>query len=115
MYDTETDTWFEQDTTAEGGTYPAPRADFCSVAVSAADGSSHSVYVYGGQYGDSSDSLDDIWILTLPAFHWIPVTVDSEPRYSLACAVLANKYLVTYGGASRVFRMANPNKVQLAL
>ncbi|KIX97372.1 uncharacterized protein Z520_06824 [Fonsecaea multimorphosa CBS 102226] len=98
MYDTGADEWFEQDTTAEGGTYPAPRASFCAVAMSAADGSSHNIYVYGGLQASSDDALGDIWILTLPAFHWIPVSTSSVPRSAPACAVVADRYLVTYGG-----------------
>ncbi|KIW24241.1 uncharacterized protein PV07_09969 [Cladophialophora immunda] len=101
MYDTGADEWFEQDTTAEGGTYPAPRASFCAVAMTAADGSSHNIYVYGGLQATGDIPLGDVWILTLPAFHWIPVSTSSVPRSGSACAVVADRYLVTYGGLEK--------------
>ncbi|KAK5540076.1 hypothetical protein LTR25_003781 [Vermiconidia calcicola] len=108
MYDTGADEWFEQDTTAEGGTYPSPRASFCAVAMSAADGSSHNIYIYGGLQQSGDDALGDIWILTLPAFHWIPVSASSVPRSAPACAVVADRYLVTYGGLQRTIEWPIP-------
>ncbi|EXJ67811.1 uncharacterized protein A1O5_09157 [Cladophialophora psammophila CBS 110553] len=108
LYDTEADEWFEQDTTSEGGTYPAPRASFCAVAMSAADGSSHNIYVYGGLQAATNDALGDVWILTLPAFHWIPVTTSSVPRSAPACAVVVDRYLVTYGGMHQTIEWPIP-------
>jgi hypothetical protein len=114
LYDTESDTWFEQDTTAEVATYPPPRSNFCAVAMSAIDGSSHNIYVYGGQNGDDNEALDDMWILTLPAFHWIPVNVESVPRFGLACASLADRYLLTYGGHQMNYVRPTPNRYEWA-
>ncbi|OAL37928.1 hypothetical protein AYO20_02761 [Fonsecaea nubica] len=112
MYDSGADEWFEQDTTAEGGTYPAPRGSFCSVALSAADGSSHNIYIYGGLQASSDDALGDIWILTLPAFHWIPVSTSSVPRSAPACGVVADRYLVTYGGMLESIKWPIPSRYE---
>jgi hypothetical protein len=43
---------------------------------SAADGSSHNIYLYGGDDGTDPEKIpfDDVYILTLPAFTWIHAT-----------------------------------------
>jgi hypothetical protein len=43
------------------------------VVASAADGSSHNIYLYGGDDGTNPETapFDDLYILTLPAFMWI--------------------------------------------
>lgn len=48
---------------------------FCSVVASAADGSSHNVYIYGGFDGLNSTDFpsDDVYVLSMPSFTWIKV------------------------------------------
>jgi hypothetical protein len=101
VYDSATETWYSQATTVEGGgDFPFGRWWFCAVAVSAPDSSSHSIYMYGGESPDSGATAhSDMWILSVPSFHWTRVNVDSPARKSLGCAALGN-YMVTYGGVS---------------
>jgi hypothetical protein len=74
---------------------------FCAVAASAPDNSSHNIYVYGGREHDSTDEgLDDFWVLSVPAFHWTQLDVQSSvPRAAAACAKVADKYMLVYGGS----------------
>jgi hypothetical protein len=99
VYDIATNSWFNQSTTASNDNYPPARRGFCAVAISAPDNSSHNIYVYGGQQGDDiDDSLDDMYVLSLPSFQWIYIGKTGIPRYEHACAPLQNRYIVTYGG-----------------
>lgn len=61
---------YTQNTT--GDIPQTPLASFCAVVASAADGSSHNIYVYGGYDGLSQESTpsDDVFILSLPSFQW---------------------------------------------
>ncbi|KAF2735917.1 hypothetical protein EJ04DRAFT_522385 [Polyplosphaeria fusca] len=98
VYDSATDSWYRQSTTAEGD-FPSSRWHFCAVAASASDNSSHSIYVYGGEAlvrGQNASS--EIWILSVPSFHWLLVDVDSEPRKHAGCTTVAERYMLTYGG-----------------
>lgn len=101
VYDIATKTWYTQTATAEAGNFPASRREFCGVGVSAADGTSHSIYVYGGTNQDDTigtDALSDVWILTLPYFHWVNVGKAPLARESFSCDLLSERYLVSYLG-----------------
>jgi len=69
VYDVDSQTWFLQNTT---GDTPPQLTQFCSVIASAADGSSHNIYIYGGYDGLDYDAnpSDDVYILSLPSFKW---------------------------------------------
>jgi hypothetical protein len=99
LYDSATDTWYSQATTVEGGgDFPDGRWWFCAVGVSAPDNSSHNIYMYGGESPNSKTSaLSDMWILSVPSFHWTRLSVDSPARKSQGCTTVGN-YMVTYGG-----------------
>ena len=108
VFDIATKTWFAQSTTAEQGFYPSPRAGFCSIVASAQDNSSHNIYIYGGwsQGGMRTYITSDIFILTLPAFHWVsvyPLTGDeseleNRPIQNHKCQKLHEKHMVAYRG-----------------
>lgn len=55
------------------GDIPPATALFCSVLASAEDGSSHNIYIYGGNDGSDNSTIpfDDVYILSLPSFVWI--------------------------------------------
>jgi hypothetical protein len=102
VYDSGNDVWYSQETTVEDGkSLPKGRMHFCAVAVSAADNSSHNVYMYGGEPAGTRESFSDIWVLTIPRFHWIPLDVgNSLGRKGLGCAKVGDRYMVAYGGSS---------------
>ena len=103
IYDIAGKSWFAQSTTAQGGSYPGGRGGFCSVVASAEDDSSHNIYIYGGSmYGDDSN---EVFILTLPAFHWVSVYPPTNNSDALIlqgnghrCQKVHEKYMVAYGG-----------------
>ena len=101
VYDIASSTWHKQAT--EGPT-PDIRVNPCAVAVSAADGSSTQVYMYGGQnllpYGDQTQ-YDDMWILTIPSFTWIQVDTSKQsnpPGRSGHMCNVWNAQMVVVGG-----------------
>ena len=116
VFDIATKTWLNQSTTAQGeeafydkdsvGNYPPDRANFCSVVASAEDNSSHNIYIYGGRDWGSF-ILTDVYILTLPAFHWIPVSPPNTTGYGRArvghrCQIVYEKHMVAFRGSGEV-------------
>ncbi|EXJ85714.1 hypothetical protein A1O1_06082 [Capronia coronata CBS 617.96] len=101
VYDIDTSTWYKQ---ATAGPTPEIRVNPCAVAVSAADGSSTQVYMYGGQnlipYGRQTQ-YDDMWILTIPSFTWIQVDTSNQAvppaRAGHTCDVW-NAQMIVVGG-----------------
>lgn len=98
VYDSGTGSWYGQATTAEEA-FPSGRYNFCAVVASAPDNSSHNIYVYAGEAPSANpDAYSDMWILSLPSFHWIYVDVQSQPQKALGCTTAAERYMITYGG-----------------
>ncbi|KAF2493487.1 hypothetical protein BU16DRAFT_81154 [Lophium mytilinum] len=104
-------TWYNQTTTGE---IPEPRIDFCVVAASALDNSSHHMcvipqpivvqadpnkrYLYGGRNTITGVPYDDIYVLSLPAFIWTKINFGASPRWGHDCHVVGNRQLLTVGG-----------------
>lgn len=86
--------WYQQSTR---GDVPSPRMDFCVAAVSAADNSSHHLYVYGGR--DHAGIFDDVYLLTIPSFEWVKLYSGKSPRAFHTCAIYGH-YMLTVGGAN---------------
>ena len=82
----------------------------CSVVASAEDNSSHNIYIYGGyneeSFGTNERAINEIFVLTLPAFHWILVypsycedgTCDIRQVYDHKCQKVYEKHMVAYRG-----------------
>ena len=108
VFDIATEVWFVQPTTAESQLYPPGREQFCSVVASAEDNSSHNIYTYGGWNGSDFSASNGVWILTLPAFHWVPVypTTDLEANsntlrtFGHQCQKIHEKHMVAYYGVN---------------
>ena len=100
VYDIASSTWMIQKATSRGRYSPQNRKDFCAVAMSAQDYSSHQIYFYGGySYFETSSPLDDLWVLTLPSFQFIKVGNSIEAaRASGTCGVISPQYLLAYRG-----------------
>ena len=101
VYDIANSTWYRQSTS---GAYPILRVNPCAVALSAPDGSSTNIYMYGGQnllpYGNQTQ-YSDVWILTIPSFTWIQVDTHNQSvppgRTGHTCNVW-NGQIVVVGG-----------------
>ena len=107
IFDIATETWYTQSTTAEARRPPSASdgSDFCAVVASAEDNSSHNIYIYGG-YLPVGRPSNEVFILTLPAFHWVAVypsltedpDVDVRRTYQHRCLKIHEKYMVAYRG-----------------
>ncbi|KAJ5621744.1 hypothetical protein N7528_006527 [Penicillium herquei] len=86
-------TWYTQSTT---GDIPDPRTDFCVIAASAPDNSSHNIYLYGGK--GNSTVYDQMYILSIPSFEWVKLYEGSSPRYGHTCHLVAQSQMLTVGG-----------------
>ncbi|KAL1647407.1 hypothetical protein SLS58_002735 [Diplodia intermedia] len=120
-------TWYRQSAT---GDIPPPRSDFCIVAASAPDNSSHNMYIYrpplsqprstradapansylyGGIDPTNTTTTtapilyDDIHILSLPSFTWTRVFGGESPRWGHTCHLVGARQMLTVGGTMDAF------------
>lgn len=85
--------WYSQNAT---GDIPGPRAQFCTVLVSAEDGSSHNIYVHAG-HGPNQTLYDDVYVLSIPSFTWTNVFTANNYRYGHTCHRVGDQ-MITVGG-----------------
>ncbi|KAJ5426721.1 Galactose oxidase/kelch beta-propeller [Penicillium sp. CMV-2018d] len=99
VFDVESGTWYLQKTT---GDIPPQLTEFCSVLASAADGSSHNIYIYGGYDGLnlSANPSDDVYILSLPSFKWIKAYTgtNTHSRSGHQCIKVYPDQMLAVGG-----------------
>lgn len=101
VYDIANSTWYKQ---ATSGAYPPTRVNPCATVAMAPDGSSFNVYLYGGQNlipFDEQIQYSDMWILTIPSFTWINVTMDGQsqpPARAGHSCVMWDGQVVSVGG-----------------
>ncbi|EED11581.1 conserved hypothetical protein [Talaromyces stipitatus ATCC 10500] len=99
IYDIASKTWYSQNTT---GDIPSARALFCSVYASAADNSSHNIYIYGGYDGNDLEHtpFNDVYILSLPTFTWTRAYVgsDNDGRSGHQCIRVLPDQMLVVGG-----------------
>ena len=126
VFEPSSNEWFNQTTT---GNVPQPRKQFCLAGINSNNGT-HEMYVifsalngspvqnrstdficsfmyagWDGRLGTASIPYDEIYILTLPAFHWIKVDYPPQnPRFGLTCNAVGGSQILTIGGLD-----ANPN------
>ena len=96
VFDIASSRWYEQETTAEKDIFPSKRQEFCAVVASAEDGSSHNIYIYAGW--NEEVLAQDVYVLSLPSFHWIRVSSGLQPRIDHKCAKVQEHYLISYRG-----------------
>ncbi|KAL9943689.1 hypothetical protein ACHAQF_001881 [Verticillium nonalfalfae] len=101
VYDIETSEWYKQETS---GDKPPVRVNPCAVVASAPDASSFQIYLFGGQdlATDNQTQYNDMYILTIPAFHWIRVdNGDSSsvpaPRAGHTCTMRDGQMILVGG------------------
>ncbi|KAL9595979.1 MAG: hypothetical protein Q9219_006102 [cf. Caloplaca sp. 3 TL-2023] len=97
IYDIASQSWYQQPTTGE---VPLSGNGGCSVAVSAADHSSHSIYVFGG-LEDRGELDDQLYILSLPSFIWIRVPQGGGWRSGHKCHVMGSNHMLVVGGSNK--------------
>lgn len=99
LFDVESKTWYLQNTT---GDIPPQLTEFCSVLASAADGSSHNIYIYGGYNGleYNANPSDDVYILSLPSFRWIKAYsgTSTHSRSGHRCVKVYPDQMLVVGG-----------------
>lgn len=112
LYDIDAKQWYSQDTT---GDVPLPTAGHCAVAVSAEDGKSHHIYIYGGWRGYTTIGtfFDTVYVLSLPSFTWTKVSDGSAGRYSHKCHQVAATKMMVLGGRSPTQGSCVPNFIRV--
>ncbi|MCJ1468324.1 hypothetical protein MMC07_006952 [Pseudocyphellaria aurata] len=93
--------WFNQTTT---GHIPLPRKEFCLAGIES-NNRTYEIYVHflyagwNGRFGATAINFDEIYILTLPAFHWLKVDYPPQhPRHDLTCNAVGGSQILTIGG-----------------
>ncbi|KAI4137595.1 MAG: hypothetical protein LQ341_005083 [Variospora aurantia] len=98
VYDAATNTWYEQRAT---GNIPQGRKEFCTAGVNSTS-ETYEIFVYGGHNGDLGPEAvpyDEIFILTLPAFHWFKVDYPPQhPRFGHTCNAVGGNQIISIGG-----------------
>lgn len=112
IYDIAKSKWYKQSTS---GTVPKYRVNPCAVVASAADGSSHNVYMYGGQSSQPAKDqtqYDDMWILSIPSFTWIEVDQSKQSvpyaRAGHSCHVYDGQMIVLGGYVGKELSCDSP-------
>ncbi|KGO68398.1 Galactose oxidase/kelch, beta-propeller [Penicillium italicum] len=99
IFDVGSGSWYRQNTT---GDIPPQLTEFCSVLASAADGSSHNIYIYGGYDGlnYNANPSDDVYILSLPSFKWVKAYngTNTHSRSGHRCIKVYPDQMLAVGG-----------------
>ncbi|KAL6230737.1 hypothetical protein BDW75DRAFT_244529 [Aspergillus navahoensis] len=96
LYDIARERWYTQ---KSSGDIPSWRMSGCSVVVPAQDQSSFSIYVFGGMGYKTADSDGDVYVLSIPSFHWIRVNSDNKKIWiKHKCQLVAGHTLLSVGG-----------------
>ncbi|KAG8528274.1 uncharacterized protein KY384_007191 [Bacidia gigantensis] len=98
VLDPGTKQWYNQTTTGQS---PAGRGEHCLTGMASAN-ESYEIFVYGGHnfsWDTGSIPFDTLYILTLPAFHWIQVNYPPlEPKGGLTCHAVVGSQILVVGG-----------------
>ncbi|KAL8943249.1 MAG: hypothetical protein Q9211_001044 [Gyalolechia sp. 1 TL-2023] len=98
VYDAVTNQFYNQ---TAGGNTPAARRDFCLAGINSTEGS-YEIFLYGGtngRLGPDAVPYDEIYILTLPAFHWLKVNYPPlSPRGGHSCNAVGGSQIASVGG-----------------
>ncbi|KAB2574686.1 hypothetical protein DBV05_g6600 [Lasiodiplodia theobromae] len=97
MYEPETGSWYSQTTTGEA---PGVRELFCVVGAAGKNGT-YEIFVSGGWDAFQETCYEDMYILSLPGFHWFKApNVSGGPRAFHTCNVIGNRQMVIIGGVN---------------
>ncbi|KAL8843455.1 MAG: hypothetical protein Q9176_002068 [Flavoplaca citrina] len=109
VYDIEAQIWYQQQAS---GDVPSLRYLGCAIAVTAQDHSSHSIYVFGG-WGETTIPRNDgnVYVLSLPSFTWIRVTLDIDQRSRHECHLMGSHHMLVVGGIKPDESTSQPDTV----
>ena len=108
VYDIDSQQWFQITAT---GDIPRTRSSFCSGLSAAPDDSSFQMTIYGG-FNNQFDGqkgvgvIDDVYVLTMPAFRWIQVTSEANSDLNPTntrrhlCHTYQDRQMIVLGGDS---------------
>ncbi|KAG8532308.1 uncharacterized protein KY384_003949 [Bacidia gigantensis] len=97
VYDIATNITYRQQTS---GKIPSGRIDPCTAGMES-NNNTFDIFYYGGSIGPGQPNIqrDEIFILTLPAFHWLQVPYQpSHPRAGHSCNAVAGSQILVLGG-----------------
>lgn len=95
IFDKNAHSWLSQTAT---GSIPDPRSLFCAVGIQASK-YSYEIFIHGGRHDTTSPNLDEVFILSLPAFRWFRANYTSVyPRFGHTCHSTQNGQMVAIGG-----------------
>ena len=102
VYDIANDKW---STVFATGDTPPPRSRMCSALSAAPDDSSFQMVMHGGW--DETNPLGDVYVLTMPAFHWIKMNTTGgnsvdNPRMDHFCSSHQDRSMLVVGGKSQL-------------
>ncbi|CAH0053689.1 unnamed protein product [Clonostachys solani] len=102
IYDPIAQKWYRQDTVKDTNGFPSDREYFCAAPAQGKNGTVE-VYMFGGLSSEKR-SLDDLWVLSLPAFKWIQLssTRSSEAiRHMHKCTIAGKRQFISIGGRAK--------------
>lgn len=94
IYDIEGGTWYTQ---RASGFIPSGRQQFCAVTATASDNSSYNIIIYGGISWNVDIAFSDIYVLSMPSFHFIKIDDGVNARFDQTCHLDGNKMFVIGG------------------
>ncbi|KAI0528418.1 hypothetical protein GGR58DRAFT_509367 [Xylaria digitata] len=101
-----TKTWHSQITNGET---PSIRLKHC-LSVAKSPDNTYEIYLYGGSNSNQYYALDDVWILSIPAFTWFKVdTHGSTSRQDHSCHTAGNQ-IISIGGYPSVINSTDPDE-----
>ncbi|KAH8898063.1 hypothetical protein GQ53DRAFT_678017 [Thozetella sp. PMI_491] len=92
FYDPVAKSWYWQ---AAAGDFPQARTQFCSAAVQSPNGTTE-IFIYGGKT-QSNVVLDDVYVLSIPAFRWFKGPTGT-PRLGQRCVAGNGRQMISIGG-----------------
>ncbi|KAI4175060.1 MAG: hypothetical protein LQ346_008132, partial [Caloplaca aetnensis] len=116
VYEAASHKWFNQTAT---GNLPRPRSEFCVAGINSTEGT-YEIFLYGGDprgLGPNAVPYDEIFILSLPAFHWFKVDyLPEHPRGGHSCNAVGGSQIISIGGWDAnpaIYRGTNGNHDEL--
>ncbi|GME60022.1 Kelch repeat protein [Neofusicoccum parvum] len=97
MYDPAAGSWYSQVTTGDA---PPVRELFC-VAGAEGNNGTYEIFVMGGWDAFQGVCYDDMYILSVPGFHWFKApTISGGPRAFHTCNVVGKRQMLVVGGVN---------------